>query len=46
MYAPGPGVCTERGDEMPFATNGGLHIHYEVEGNGAPLVLYHGLDHV
>jgi pimeloyl-ACP methyl ester carboxylesterase len=28
---------------MPFATNDGLKIHYEVEGRGEPLVLYHGL---
>jgi pimeloyl-ACP methyl ester carboxylesterase len=29
---------------MPFATSeGGVKIHYEVEGEGAPLVLMHGL---
>ena len=28
---------------MPYATNDGLCIHYEVEGSGEPLVLYHGL---
>jgi pimeloyl-ACP methyl ester carboxylesterase len=27
---------------MPFATNGTTRIYYEVEGNGPPLVLYHG----
>jgi pimeloyl-ACP methyl ester carboxylesterase len=27
---------------MPFATHGGIRIHYEVEGSGAPLVLLHG----
>ncbi len=27
---------------MPFATNEGVRIHYEVEGLGAPLVLMHG----
>jgi pimeloyl-ACP methyl ester carboxylesterase len=28
---------------MPFAVNDGVRIHYEVEGEGPPLVLYHGL---
>ena len=28
---------------MPYATNDGLRIHYEVAGSGEPLVLYHGL---
>jgi pimeloyl-ACP methyl ester carboxylesterase len=28
---------------MPYATNDGVRIHYEVEGAGKPLVLYHGL---
>ena len=28
---------------MPYATNDGLRIHYEVAGSGDPLVLYHGL---
>jgi pimeloyl-ACP methyl ester carboxylesterase len=27
---------------MPFATNQGIKIHYEVEGEGTPLVLVHG----
>jgi pimeloyl-ACP methyl ester carboxylesterase len=27
---------------MPFAPSGGVRIHYEVEGNGAPLLLHHG----
>jgi pimeloyl-ACP methyl ester carboxylesterase len=27
---------------MPFATNAGIRIHYEVEGSGPPLVLHHG----
>lgn len=27
---------------MPFANNQGIRIHYEVEGQGAPLVLLHG----
>lgn len=26
---------------MPYATNRGVHIHYEVEGTGRPLVLHH-----
>ena len=28
---------------MPHAENQGVHIHYEVEGEGPPLVLQHGL---
>jgi pimeloyl-ACP methyl ester carboxylesterase len=28
---------------MPYATNDGLRIHYDVTGSGDPLVLYHGL---
>ena len=28
---------------MPFAVNDGIRIHYEVEGEGPPLVLCHGL---
>ncbi len=28
---------------MPYASNQGVRIHYEVEGNGPPLVLQHGL---
>ena len=27
---------------MPFATNNGLRIHYQIEGSGPPLVLQHG----
>lgn len=27
---------------MPFADNGGVRIHYEVEGQGPTLVLHHG----
>ena len=27
---------------MPYADNNGVRIHYEVEGEGAPLVLQHG----
>lgn len=27
---------------MPYATNEGVRIHYEVEGSGPPLVLHHG----
>ena len=27
---------------MPYADNQGVRIHYEVEGNGPPLVLQHG----
>lgn len=27
---------------MPYATNAGIRIHYEVEGAGPPLVLHHG----
>lgn len=28
---------------MPFASNNGVQVHYEVAGEGAPLVLFHGL---
>jgi pimeloyl-ACP methyl ester carboxylesterase len=28
---------------VPYANNQGVRIHYEVEGNGSPLVLVHGL---
>ncbi len=28
---------------MPYATNDGLRIHYEVAGTGPPLLLHHGL---
>ncbi len=28
---------------MSFVSNDGIRIHYEVEGNGPPLVLQHGL---
>ncbi|MCY4577785.1 MAG: alpha/beta fold hydrolase, partial [Chloroflexi bacterium] len=28
---------------MPHADNNGVRIHYHVEGEGAPLVLQHGL---
>lgn len=28
---------------MPYANNQGVRIHYELEGNGPPLVLQHGL---
>ena len=28
---------------MPYAINSGVRIHYEVEGEGPPLVLHHGL---
>ena len=27
---------------MPYATNDGIRIHYEAEGDGPPLVLQHG----
>ena len=27
---------------MPYATNAGIRIYYEVEGSGTPLVLHHG----
>jgi hypothetical protein len=27
---------------MPYADNHGVHVHYEVEGEGPPLVLQHG----
>jgi pimeloyl-ACP methyl ester carboxylesterase len=27
---------------MPFADNKGVHIHYQVEGRGSPLILQHG----
>jgi pimeloyl-ACP methyl ester carboxylesterase len=27
---------------MPFATNAGTRIHYEIDGSGPPLVLHHG----
>jgi len=29
---------------MPYANNQGVRIHYEVEGNGPPLILLHGLN--
>ena len=28
---------------MPYADNGGIRIHYEVEGTGPALVLQHGI---
>ena len=28
---------------MPYADNHGIRIHYQVEGEGPPLVLHHGL---
>ena len=28
---------------MPYATNNGVHIYYQVEGNGTPLLLHHPL---
>lgn len=28
---------------MPYAINNGVHIHYQVEGQGPPLVLHHPL---
>jgi pimeloyl-ACP methyl ester carboxylesterase len=28
---------------MPYATHDGTRIHYQVEGGGEPLLLYHGL---
>jgi len=27
---------------MPYVTNEGIRIHYEVDGDGPPLVLQHG----
>jgi pimeloyl-ACP methyl ester carboxylesterase len=27
---------------MPYANNKGVRIHYQVEGKGPPLVMYHG----
>jgi len=30
---------------VPYASNQGVRIHYEVEGKGQPLVLVHGLGH-
>ena len=27
---------------MPYAANDGLRIHYEIDGDGPPLVLQHG----
>ena len=29
---------------MPYANNQGIRIHYQVEGEGPPLVLVHGLN--
>ena len=43
MYAPDQRCEHEEGNLMPDATNNSLRIHYELEGNGEPLVLYHGL---
>jgi pimeloyl-ACP methyl ester carboxylesterase len=31
-----------KGREMPYITNNGVKIHYEVEGAGPPLVMLHG----
>jgi len=31
---------------MPYANNQGVRIHYEVEGDGTPLVLLHGLSDI
>ena len=28
---------------MPYATNQGVKIHYEVEGQGPPIILQHGV---
>ena len=28
---------------MPYAINQGVRIHYQIEGDGPPLVLQHGL---
>jgi pimeloyl-ACP methyl ester carboxylesterase len=33
----------KREEEMPYADNGGIRIHYEVEGTGPALVLQHGI---
>lgn len=27
---------------MPYATNSGIRIHYQIEGKGSPLILHHG----
>jgi pimeloyl-ACP methyl ester carboxylesterase len=32
---------SKKGETMPYANNGSVRIHYEVEGSGAPLVLHH-----
>ena len=28
---------------MPYANNHGVHIHYQVDGQGPPLVMQHGM---
>ncbi len=28
---------------MPYANNQGIRIHYQVQGDGFPLVLHHGI---
>ena len=32
----------EEGTSMPYANNHSVRIHYQVEGEGPPLVLQHG----
>ena len=41
MYVLGTGVGV-KSNSMPYANNQGIRIHYEVEGEGPPLVLIHG----
>src|SRR6185312_14162912 len=36
------GRQAEQGDDMPYANNAGVRIHYEIEGDGPALVLQHG----
>jgi pimeloyl-ACP methyl ester carboxylesterase len=35
-------ASSSQGVTMPYATNNGVRIHYQVEGEGPPLVLHHG----
>ena len=35
-------LSTRKGTSMPYASNQGVRIYYEVEGSGPPLVLQHG----
>lgn len=43
VHLQGNGGVTEQGEaSMAYADNNGIRIHYQVEGDGPPLVLQHG----